>query len=424
MTVELRPLGVACNIQCQYCYQNPQRDAGNVATAYDLDRMKAAIEAEGGPFSLFGGEALLLPLNDLENLWAWGLQRYGRNSIQTNATLITAAHIRLFRKYKVHVGISLDGPDELNDARWNGTLEKTRTATARAQENVEKLCALGMPPSLILTLHRANAARERLPRLYDWVRHLHHIGLRSVRLHLLEVESKAIRAKYALSTEENISVLLGFLALERELKTMRFDLFADMRRMLRGQDQDTTCVWTGCDSYTTRAVRGVEGHGQRSNCGRTNKDGIDFVKSDRAGFERYLALYATPQEDGGCHGCKFFLMCKGHCPGTAIDGDWRNRTEHCEIWKHLYAVMESELLARGEIPISCDRRRLAIEHAFLRAWSAGRNTSMVQILRRRAPPGRQRRWPRPRLQYAVTTLASVQKSLRSWSDRDLPFTSG
>jgi hypothetical protein len=30
---ELRPLGVACNIQCQYCYQNPQRDAGNLAVA-------------------------------------------------------------------------------------------------------------------------------------------------------------------------------------------------------------------------------------------------------------------------------------------------------------------------------------------------------------------------------------------------------
>ena len=61
MSVELRPLGVACNIQCQYCYQNPERDAGNVARSYDLDAMKAAVEREGGPFTLFGGEALLAP---------------------------------------------------------------------------------------------------------------------------------------------------------------------------------------------------------------------------------------------------------------------------------------------------------------------------------------------------------------------------
>ena len=80
-------------------------------------------------------------------------------------------------------------------------------------------------------------------------------------------------------------------------------------------------------------MQGIEGTDQRSNCGRTNKDGIDFVKSDREGFERYLALYYTPQEYGGCKDCRFFLMCKGQCPGTAIDRDWRNRTEHCEVWK-------------------------------------------------------------------------------------------
>ena len=27
MSIELRPLGVACNLACHYCYQNPQRDA-------------------------------------------------------------------------------------------------------------------------------------------------------------------------------------------------------------------------------------------------------------------------------------------------------------------------------------------------------------------------------------------------------------
>ena len=68
-----------------------------------------------------------------------------------------------------------------------------------------------------------------------------------------------------------------------------FDVFSDIRKMLLGQDQSTTCIWNGCDPYTTRAVQGVESHGQRSNCGRTNKDGIDFVKADREGFERELA---------------------------------------------------------------------------------------------------------------------------------------
>src|SRR5678815_3546443 len=174
-------LGVACNIQCQYCYQNPVRDAGNVPRSYDLDKMKAAIEAEGGPFSLFGGEPLLVPIADLEELWSWGLERYGHNSLQTNGTLITDAHLELFRKYKVHVGMSLDGPGELNDVRWHGSLEATRRSTAKAEAAIERLCREGMPPSLIVTLHRNNATADKLPRLCDWVRWLNGSGVRWLR---------------------------------------------------------------------------------------------------------------------------------------------------------------------------------------------------------------------------------------------------
>ena len=93
MAVELRPLGVRCNIQCQYCYQNPQRDAGNVLHGYDFDRMMAAVEAEGGKFVLFGGEPLLVPLPDLERILARGFARNGSTGVQTNGTLITDADL-------------------------------------------------------------------------------------------------------------------------------------------------------------------------------------------------------------------------------------------------------------------------------------------------------------------------------------------
>ena len=116
------------------------------------------------------------------------------------------------------------------------------------------------------------------------------------------------------------------------LTRLRFDVFSDMRRLLRGQDESVTCVWAACDPYTTRAVRGIGGNGQRSNCGRTYKEGIEFAEAVTEGFERYLALYQTPQAVGGCQGCRFFLMCKGECPGTAIDHDWRNRPTARSGW--------------------------------------------------------------------------------------------
>lgn len=382
MTVELRPLGVACNIQCQYCYQNPQREAGNVFHSYEMEKMKAAIEKEGGPFSLFGGEALLVPEKDLEELWSWGFQRYGSNGIQTNGTLIDDNHIRMFKKYKVNVGISIDGPGELNDLRWVGSLERTREATAKTEAVIAQLCREGITPGLIVTLHRCNATKDKLPVMHDWFIYLEKIGITFVRLHILEVENKSIQQKYALSTEENIEAFLSLARWEQELTTLKFDVFQDMRNLLQGQDNNTSCIWNACDPYTTKAVRGIEGNGQSSNCGRTNKDGIDFTKSNIEAFERYLALYYTPQEYGGCKGCRFFLMCKGQCPGTAIDGDWRNRTEHCEVWKSLYRYFEEEMIQKGLIPISIRPERKQVENILLDTWANGQNTKIFSALER------------------------------------------
>ena len=380
MSVELRPLGVHCNISCQYCYQNPQRDAGNFVKQYDLEAMKTAVQREGGPFTLFGGEPLLVDEDDLEALWAWGLEKYGSNGIQTNGSLINDNHIRMFKQYKVRVGISIDGPGELNDVRWAGNLERTRLATAKTETAIARLCQEGVTPGIIVTLHRANATPGKLPILHDWLRVMDKINVTSVRLHVLEVEHPLIRHKYALSTQENLDALLSFAQLETELKKLRFDVFHDIRNLLLCKDEHATCVWMACDPYTTTAVRGVEGTGQRSNCGRTNKNGIDFVKADHLGYERYLALYHTPQEYGGCKGCRFFVVCKGECPGTAIDGDWRNRTQDCEVWKELFAHIEADLISQGVTPVSTHPNRIHLESAMLSAWSQGSNPGMQKTL--------------------------------------------
>jgi len=383
MSVELRPLGVACNLRCAYCYQVPQRDLGPADRSYDLDAMKAAVEVEGGPFTLFGGEALLVPEEDLEALWSWGFERYGSNSVQTNGVAINDAHVRMFHRYRVHVGISIDGPGELNDARRHGSLERTRQATARTEQAIERLCREGIPPSLIVTLHRGNATADKLPVMHRWLRRLDEMGVTSVRLHVLEVDSREVGDQWALSAEDNIDAFRGFALLEEHLATLRFDVFADMRDLLMGTDDATTCVWNACDPYTTGAVRGVEGYGRASNCGRVNKDGIDYLKATVPGYERPLALYRTPQGDGGCAGCRFFLMCKGQCPGTAIDGDWRNRSSQCSVWKQLLRDAEEQLLDAGELPLSVSPERIGIEADLVGQWVDGGTATIAEILRRR-----------------------------------------
>jgi uncharacterized protein len=410
MTLELRPLGVACNLSCTYCYQDPQRDSGNVRQPYDLERMKAALTQAGGPFLLFGGEPLLVPIADLEELWRWGHERHQKNGIQTNGALIDDQHMELFKKYDVDVGISIDGPGELNDLRWNGSLEKTRAATARTEAAIERLCREWRPPGLIVTLHRGNATAEKLPVLHQWLLRLDGLGIKSVRLHLLEVDAPGVRQHHALSPRENVEALRSMAALQGQLEQVRFDMLAEMKRLLMGDDKRTSCVWHACDPYTTESVRGIEGNGQSSNCGRTNKDGIDFTKAKESGYERYLALYETPREHGGCKGCRFFLMCKGQCPGTAIDGDWRNRTEHCEVWMSIFTDLERQLVRGGQTPLTLVPVRRWLEVRMQAEWAAGRNPSIASLPRREPATTQQR----PRF-CRVSWVSDAARDL--WSPR-------
>lgn len=380
MTVEIRPLDTACNLQCQYCYQHPQRDADNRLGGYSIDKMKAAVERFSGPFTLFGGEALLVDRKDLEDLWSWGYEKFGRNSVQTNGVLIDEVHIDLFKRYRVHVGISIDGPGALNDIRWAGSLKETRAATAKTMKTIERLGKENIGLSVIVTLHRGNATQDKLAIMHDWFHYLESAGVGSARLHIMEVDHEAVREKYGLSDEENIQAFLSFAELEKKLHNIQFDKLKDIRGALQGKDKQITCIWNACDCYATSAVQDISGHGQVGNCGRTNKDGIEFMKADFQGFERYLALYHTPQEFNGCQGCRFFLVCKGQCPGTAVNGDWRNRSEYCAVWKGLIRYMEDDLLDKNQQPVTARPDRQLIEQQFLDAWSCGRNLTIARAL--------------------------------------------
>jgi uncharacterized protein len=376
MSIEVSPVGVTCNLSCPYCYEHPMREAGNFSKPYDLDKMIAGLEKEGGKFGLFGGEPLLTDINTLEGLWKFGLERYGSNQIQTNGTLISDKHIELFKKYRVHVGMSVDGPDELNDARWAGSLEETRRRTKMSMDAADRLCDEGMPPSFIVTLHKLNATPEKLSRLKEWFKYWDSRGVRSSRLHTLEVEYDSINDTMALSDQRNVEVMLEMAEFESQLTNIRFDVFNDIKKMLLGHDEDTTCTFHECDPYTTDAVRGINGQGESENCGRANKEGINFLKSSQKGYERQMALYHTPQEHGGCKDCRFFIMCKGQCPGTGIKYDWRNKTDKCEMYFKLFEHFEKKYEAAGVLPLSKSPERLHIEQVMFGHWAQQKRCSI------------------------------------------------
>lgn len=357
MTIEYLPVGIACNLSCEYCYQDPMRDAGNINVPRNWNRVQEQLLRAGSDFAVFGGEPLLAPVEHLEEVWAFGHKHYGKNGIQTNGALITPAHIELFKKYNVQVGISVDGPGELNSLRSGLEI------TDKILSNINLLCLEGIIPSIITTIHKKNTG-DNLLALMAWFDRLAAGGILHLNLHILEVE----KGRERLTDTENIEAFLG-LYLWSKTSKMTVSPFWDIRQLLTERNPSVPCVWNSCDPLTTAAVQGIGPDGARSNCGRTNKDGVNWIKADHPGAERYLLLHQTPQDVGGCKDCTFFIFCKGQCPGTAIDGDWRNRTADCKTWYALFERIESDIIREGSIPISRNYPlKEEIERSFLSQW--------------------------------------------------------
>lgn len=370
MSIELLPLGKKCNIACTYCYQQDERTAtDNAAPPYDLESMKAALLAEGVGngvgFSLFGGESLLFPINDMTKMVEWAASIGAPVGVQTNGSLITQRHIDLFKKHRMSVGVSIDGPDELNDARQARDPKATAATTAKSIANLEWLLREKISTSLIVTITAINVGTDdRLNRLLEWLDGLHQQGLRYLNIHKLEPHGDDA---LALTQERQIGVLRYLRA--QLTGFTHISPFDDMKKSLL-QESGSNCIYGFCDPYTTPAVRGIDGQGTRGNCGRTNQDGVGYVKADTAGHERYLALYLTPMEQGGCGGCRFFLSCGGgNCPGEGGGGDWRAKTVHCATLTALFKDLEQELFRDGREPISMSLRRPALEAQRIASWT-------------------------------------------------------
>lgn len=335
MSIEYSPVDVACNIRCKYCYENPMRDAGNISTKADWNKAKSVLKEIGYSFSLHGGEPLLAPIEHLEEVFQFGYENFGYNSIQTNGILITDEVVKLFKRYNVGIGISVDGPGSLNDYRCEGQ------DTQKTFEGIHRLLKNNIVPSLIVTVHRLNGLPDVRKRMLDWFGELEFLNILHVNLHTLEVECGM--GSLALTEKENIAFFSDVYEWSKK-HTMKFEPFTDIKRLLLATETDRImCIWNACDPLSTPAVNGVSRNGTRSNCGRTNKEGINWVKADQTTRERSFILMHTPQEYGGCKDCTYFNYCQGNCPGEAIDGDWRNRSVHCETYYAMFQMIEKDV---------------------------------------------------------------------------------
>jgi uncharacterized protein len=109
-------LTTRCNLKCAYCY-NGDRDPIDMDQAV-LSEALSLVSQGAAPVrvQLTGGEPALVPeLIERTVKQAKSLTRPYKISLQTNATLLDRPLVKFFKNNNIEIGISLDGPPDIND---------------------------------------------------------------------------------------------------------------------------------------------------------------------------------------------------------------------------------------------------------------------------------------------------------------------
>lgn len=366
-----------CNLGCTYCYENPDRERKQdwVNKQYDIEKIMEELKHWKEMYpnempGMHGGEPLLVQKEDLERIFSWIHENYDteeeKSHIQTNATMMDEDHIEMFEKYNVHVGISCDGPPELNRLRKaaperdDDSTSATDIATEQTHNAIEKVVESDATVGVITVLNTQNAGTdEKLEELLDWMDYLTRNGVSGHFNPAIPYED--VQNDVSLSPERLKEVYLRTWEWMKEEPYRTWGPMRDYVNNLLGNSL-RNCVNQKCDVANAGAAKIVKGNGEKSGCGKTWSsygDGSPFLQGESSDNEynddeeRYDMLKQKPgphtggdaPDLGGCRGCKYWNVCQGGCPPAGMDYDYRNRTLWCEAKYALYEQVEHDLRA-------------------------------------------------------------------------------
>lgn len=314
----VKPVGAACNLSCSYCFYSDH--AAGVMSEEVCARMidtYAALPFSGKCVTLQGGEPLLAPDYVFDRLDAAALDR----SLQTNGTLLTPERAERLRRGNWLVGLSLDGPPELNAARGDAAIHARIVAGARLLED------FGVDYNLLCVVSQRNVARAR--EIYRYFRENFATNFYQF------IECTGPRE--AISGEEWGRFLCEL-----------FDTWsaADVRRVsVRLFDSIVSQMVRGCPTQCSfapscRQYLVVEQDGSVYPCDFHVRRDLVLGNVMTHTWEELLAspVYGEFAARKGrlsdaCRSCPYLRYCQGDCPRNRVAG----RSSLCAGWKAFFA---------------------------------------------------------------------------------------
>lgn len=349
-SILIKPASAVCNLDCSYCFYldrdlDPYADLPQRRmTTETLERLVETYLFYSYPQSTFafqGGEPTLAGLPFFEKLIEFQ-KRYGRdghsvsNALQTNGVVLDDNWSQMFREYNWLIGLSLDGPEEINDKyRYNKEGHGTFKWVMRGMESMKKN---KVDFNILCVVSQANIDKPR--ELYRFYKSL---GVDNIQyIPLAEFQGGGQRLPFTITAEEYGKFLVEtFEEWWPERRKMRIRFFDNMAEAIAGQKPGSCTMHETCDSYAV-----VEHNGDVFPCdffvesgwklGNVNIDSWQEIarRNRRYAFAEKKSI-AHPE----CQVCEYQSICHGGCPKFrhGPNGNFADLDYFCKSYKMIFA---------------------------------------------------------------------------------------
>ncbi|NLI83312.1 MAG: radical SAM protein [Deltaproteobacteria bacterium] len=323
----------ACNLRCACCYRgDPSPMTMDTATAEAALRLAAS---SGRPFhvQLSGGEPTLEPRRVAaiaKSVRDAGWQ--ATMAIQTNGTLLDNGVLEICRRYAVSVGVSLDGPPQIQ--------ERLRGGASETFHGLELLARFDLPVRVTTVLSAGNT-----PHLGELLLALAAFPtVEGVGFDPLVLKGRALRQKAEIPSEESIrhGVTAMLEVLGRVNRARRVPLRCRELEAVRKALSDGASSRPYCHACSGESLA-VHPDGTVYPCSQTIGD-----PAMRAGtvasvdWQRLKSVFRGAALKGHCGECPLAGRCPGDCPSRLTYNDGPSRQVMCTVYQTICAYLTRE----------------------------------------------------------------------------------
>ena len=344
-----------CNLKCTYCSEG-DFTAPNVINKEllfklvdDLDELLQYVHDDNVEFLWHGGEPLTYLKDDLCEVMDYAIKKLGvkyavKFLMQTNLTLLDDNWLTIIKKYKIGIGVSLDGYPALHNA--NRITVDNKPTFHLVYENIKKLKSCDIIPGILMVLNTEEDID--INQLFDVIEDLDV----PCKIHPVVPCGRAGKRKDTNLISSNYVKLLKniYTKMFEENRFLTIEPLTNMVDAILGRADIRECSFAGSCGKSFLCIFADGGVGF---CGRKSND--YNLKYGDLKTDSLLKLYNSANAirirsrqkfllENDCKNCNDFDLCHGGCAyeATVANGAPETKYPNCETRKEIIWFLKTE----------------------------------------------------------------------------------